>query len=132
RSTCASPRLAAAPAGSWFHRIDLAPAMAPDEPSRIRVLQHRRGHVAEAGKLVRTTRMERATFREIDQVRNVAGYRLDLAARGTELHARAHQGPGVGHPGSKEEIRERTLLHDLAGIHDQDARGELANEPEIV
>src|SRR5215475_11535880 len=82
---------------------------------------HGTGHGLGAGTHVahrRTARRESAADGERDEIRRRAGDGDERAPFLAAAYRRLHQPGGVGMLGTTEELPDRGLLHDAAGIHD--------------
>ena len=94
------------------------------------------GHVVERALVDRNgaTGTEAAAGRQRGQIRGRTGYRAQpLDRRGRiERRQRRHQADGVGMPRLGEELTDRRLLDDTAGVHDVDAPACLRDDAEVV
>ena len=82
---------------------------------------------------VRAAGSEPAARWRRQQRRGLAGdLRQARGARLIEPHERPEQSPGVGVLRVVEDLVERRILDDLAGVHDHDAVGDLGDHPEVV
>ena len=96
------------------------------------LLERGRRPVAQALHGEGAARMKAAALGQHGEVRHRAGDRLDLATLPAEMRTRGDQRLGVGHARPRKDLPDRTFLDDLARVHDEHSRGDLAHEAEIV
>src|SRR4051794_14988045 len=110
--------------------VELHPPQAADVVTGHRLLEHGHGLVA-ARLLVGAAGRERAAVRPLaDADRDAADppQRARLADVGDGLDQRAR----VRVPGPLEPLRGRAVLDDAAGVHDDDAVGQLRDDRQVV
>ena len=91
------------------------------------------GTLRAFAELVRAARPEVAALGPVgERRREPRDRRQALRARAVEPGDRAEQAPGVGVLGVVEDLVERALLDDPAGVHDGDPVGDVGHDAEVV